>query len=350
MEITDLFSGGIKQLWKNPLVFLINASVWALLFIMITLLLSSPLSISNALLFASFNVASLMLLYYLNIYLVDRFIEAKQYLRYTSYLLLLLASVVFLRIQFNLYYINKIVTNVLPIGGMWLILFSSVITIIVLAISFFNGLLMNRSRKEKEYLGVIAHQQEIQVAFLKTQMSPHFLFNSLNNIYSLTLNKAPQASEMILLLSEVLRYAVYRSKEIKVELSTEVEQINKILQLHALRSDSKSPVIFNVQLSSGVAFIEPMILIPLVENCFKHSNIETSEDAYITLSLKEHKGIISFETNNSKDRITKNNSEGIGLKNIKERLKIRYPDEHKLEVKDNDVSFSVHLQIKVSNE
>jgi LytS/YehU family sensor histidine kinase len=350
LEITDLFSGGIKQLWKNPLILLINVSVWALLLAIITLLLSSLLSIGIALLFASFNVTSLMVLYYLNIYLVDRFIEAKQYLRYSLYLILLLLSVVFLRIQFNLYYLTKVVTTVLPIEGKWLLLFSIVITIIVLAISFFNGLLMNRSRKEKEYLRIIAHQQEIQVAFLKTQMSPHFLFNTLNNVYSLTLNKAPQASEMILLLSEVLRYAVYRSKEIRVELSTEVEQINKILQLHGLRSESKSPVTFNVQLSSDITFIEPMILIPLVENCFKHSNIETSDRAYISMSLKEGNGIILFESSNSKDKVIKNNVEGIGLKNIKERLMIRYPDGHKLEVRDSDTSFSVYLQIKVSNE
>jgi two-component system, LytTR family, sensor kinase len=352
LEITDLFSGGVRRVWTNPIMVLINISVWALLFAIITILLSGLFRTESALLFASFNVASLMLLYYTNIYLIDRFIETKQYLIYTFCLVLLFVLIVVVRVQFNLYLIHQIVSTTIPVSDNWIVLFSTVITFIVLVISFFNGLLMNRSQKEKEYLAIIAHQRETQVEFLKTQMSPHFLFNTLNNIYSLSISKAPQASEMILLLSDVLRYAVYKSKENKVDLATEVKQIKKLLQLHALRSESRPAVSFTVEVSSVPAFIEPMILIPLVENCFKHSNIETSLEGYIALRLLETNGTITFETSNSKDKLTtpKTNSEGIGLKNIKERLSIRYANRHSFEITERVDSFSVHLQIKKGHD
>ena len=352
MEIADVFSGGMKQLWKNPLLLLINTSVWLLVLFIITFLLSGVFPLRISVVFACFNVLLLLMMYYFNIYLVNLLLEKQRYFTYVLCFSGIFLIAVTIRIYFNLSVIDKVIPGVIQVSKQWVFLFSTFTTLIVLLISFFNGLLMTRSQKEKGYLAIIAHQRETQVEFLKTQMSPHFLFNTLNNIYSLTIDKAPKASEMILLLSDVLRYAVYKSKESKVDLTTEVGQIKKLLQLHALRSERKPAVTFTVDITSAAVFIEPMILIPLVENCFKHGNIETDPQAYIFIRLWEDSENILFETSNSRDQSTapKNMGNGIGLKNIRERLSIRYTNRHSLEIKEKENSFSVLLQIKKTDE
>jgi two-component system, LytTR family, sensor kinase len=348
LEIVEVFSGGVKQLFKRPLLALLNASVWLLVFSIITILLNSFIPLKDALVFASYNVLLLLGMYYLNIHLVNVLVEKQFYALYTSLFCCILVVTAALRIYINLRFINQADIGVLTINERWIFLFSTFTTLIVLLISFFNGLLMNRSQKEREYLSVIAHHQNARAEFLKTQMSPHFLFNTLNNIYSLTIGKAPHASQMILLLSDVLRYAVYKSKEGTVELATEVDQIEKLVQLHALRSERKPQVTFTANISSTPFFIEPMILIPLVENCFKHGNIETSTNAFINIRLWEGAHEIIFETHNSREKsiATPFAPQGIGLTNIKERLRIRYANRHSLETIEQENSFLVRLQIK----
>lgn len=303
MEIVEIFSGGVKQLFKRPLLVLLNASVWLLVFFIITSLLTSFFPLKSSILFASYNVMLLIGMYYLNIHLVNVLVEKQRYALYTCIFLFTLVVTAAIRIYVNLRFIGKTDIGFLPLNERWIFLFSTFTTLIVLLISFFNGLLMNRSQKEREYLSVIANHQNARAEFLKTQMSPHFLFNTLNNIYSLTIGKAPHASQMILLLSDVLRYAVYKGKESTVELATEVNQIEKLLQLHALRSERKPQVTFTANISSTPFFIEPMILIPLVENCFKHGNIETSAHGFINIRLWEGAREIIFETYNSREKL-----------------------------------------------
>lgn len=325
---------------------MLNASVWLLVFSIVTILLTGFLPPQRALLFASFNVLLLMGMYYLNIYLVDVLIEKQRYVRYACLFVCTLLITAACRIYVNSFFVDKAGSGLL--NERLIFLFTGLTTLIVLVISFFNGLLMARSQKEREYLAVIAYHQNARAEFLKTQMSPHFLFNTLNNIYSLAIGKAPHASQMILLLSDVLRYAVYRSKESTVELAAEVSQIRKLLELHALRSERTPHVTFTANLSSTPFFIEPMILIPLVENCFKHGNIETSASAFINIRLWEGANEVIFETHNSREKssVTPSAAPGIGLTNIKERLRIRYADQHNLQTTEQENSFFIRLQIK----
>ncbi len=352
LDITDLFTDGVANLWRKPVMFMFNILIWLLIFLSATLLLSGIFELKDAVAFSSFNIFFLLFTYSFNVYLIDKLLEKRQYGLYFLSFALMLVGVVLTRVYFNVYYVTEILKGTFPVKQNWIYLFSIITTLIVLAISFFNGLLANRSQKEKEYKATIEQQREAQVEFLKAQMSPHFLFNTLNNIYSLTVGKVLPASEMILLLSEILRYAVYETRQSKVSLVNEIEQIKKLLRLYQLKSEDQLPVSLTVHVSLIPVFIEPMILIPLVENCFKHGNIETRAEAYISINLHEENGIVTFETLNSKEDMpnVKLDASGVGLKNIKERLSIRYPNQHKLEIKENLDSFFVRLQILKKHE
>ncbi len=347
MEVIDFFAGGLREIRKKRLVFIINALAWLLVFGITALLLSTLLPGWHSPIFSLFHISLLAISYYLNIYLVDRFIEKKKYGVYLTLFVILLVAISFARISFNLHYFKDTSILKIPIKENWAYIFSVFSTLMVLILSFFYGLLINRSKKEKEYKEIINKQQEAQLQFLKAQMNPHFLFNTLNNIYSLTIEKAPKASEMLLLLSDLLRYAVYESKKDKVKIESEIKQIEKLIQLFQLKSEKTLSISFDSVCSQSNVFIEPMILIPLVENCFKHCNFDGLENAYVSirLSTEEHK--LEFETINTKDHWEKSKDGvgGVGLENIRQRLGILYPKRHTLSIKDGTTLFNLKLTI-----
>jgi two-component system, LytTR family, sensor kinase len=347
LEVIDFFAGGFAQLWKKPLVFITNALAWLLVFAISVFLLSGIFPIWNSFVFSLFHVFLLAFTYYLNIYLVNRFVEKKQFGIYLFLFAVVLISIVFARVSFNNYYFRDTVVFKIALRANWAYFFSVFSTFLVMALSFFYGLLINRSKKEKEYLQVISRQQEAQLQFLKAQMSPHFLFNTLNNIYSLTIGKAPKASEMLLLLSDLLRYAVYESKNKQVSIESEIKQIEKLIQLFQLKSENPLSISFDIKNKTNTVSIEPMILIPLVENCFKHCNFDSFSGAYVTIRLSTEKNQFEFETINTKDNWEKSRDAvgGVGLENIRQRLSILYPEKHSFVIDDTPTLFKLKLII-----
>jgi len=326
----------------------IHVLTWVLFFISASALMASLVDLKTALWFATVNFTILVITYYLNIYLVDKLLEKKQTWLYLLFFAVLLTTVVFVRVYFNRHFFLGTLQAAFHFNENWLYSFSIVTTLIVMVLSFFNGVLANRSEKEKEYQAAIARHGEARVEFLKAQMSPHFLFNTLHNIYALTLKQASLASEMILVLSEILRYVVYESRKDKVYLSDEIGQIKKLIHLYQLKSEESLPISIIASFSPAPFLIEPMVLIPLVENCFKHGNLHTDPNAFIAIQLVEENGGLTFETTNSRDAAPKVKLEtgGIALNNIRERLAIRYPGTHQLEIKETANSFFVRLKIQ----
>jgi two-component system, LytTR family, sensor kinase len=347
LEITDFFAGGLNQIRKNRLVLITNLLAWLFILLITVALLSSILPARHSFIFSSFHVFILVVTYYLNISLVDRFVEKKKYGIYIALFIVVFMMVSLARISFNLRYFEDPSILKIPIKQNWAYVFSIFTTLMILALSFFYGLLINRSKKEKEYKEVISKQQEAQLQFLKAQMSPHFLFNTLNNIYSLTIGKAPKASEMLLLLSDLLRYAVYESQKKQVSIKSEVTQIEKLIELYQMKSEEPLQITFDSGHLSDHLFIEPMILIPLVENCFKHSNLESFGGAYVSIHLRATASKFEFETINTKDNWEKAKDAvgGVGLENIRQRLLILYPQKHTFVIEDEPTLFKLKLTI-----
>ena len=206
-------------------------------------------------------------------------------------------------------------------------------------------------KREQETLRIKSVALESELKLLKSQINPHFLFNALNNIYSLTAIDGEKTRQSILYLSDMLRYVLYDCESSLVFLQKEVTYIENYLRLFALKSSRKYAIKMEVQMEDSSARIAPMLLIPFVENSLKHSRIEKIKDSYIHLLLKVTKETIYFEIENSvpTQHFNKDEVGGIGLENVKRRLAILYPEQHALSILDNSTTFKVKLTIKFQN-
>ncbi len=186
-----------------------------------------------------------------------------------------------------------------------------------------------------------------ELALLKNQINPHFLFNTLNNVDSLTRSNPEKASETIVRLSGILRYMIYDTKIELVSLSNEIKHIESYIDLQKLQFANKKLVSFSVKGDSDVIQIAPMLFIPFVENAFKHCNNKNLQNA-ISITFSIARGVVNFECNNifdKTDKITKDSASGIGLININRRLDLIYPGNYSLNIKEENGSFNVKLSI-----
>ena len=197
--------------------------------------------------------------------------------------------------------------------------------------------------KEKERV-------EAELKFLKSQVNPHFLFNALNNIYSLAVVESPQTPESIMQLSEILRYMVYDSNEEKVLLENEMTYIENFIELQMLKDSRGMDVELDLDKSVAHKMVAPLLFIPFVENAFKHSKIENLKEGFIKIQLKGKEKSIEFRVVNSipKDKFTKDEVGGVGLENTRKRLELVHPNgEHELITNETDNQFEVILKITV---
>ncbi len=202
-------------------------------------------------------------------------------------------------------------------------------------------------RKQKLNEQLVKAKAETEIQLLKGQLHPHFLFNTLNNIYSLALKKSELTADSILKLTELLDYLVYWTNKDKVELSREVQLIENYLELEELRYGDKLKLNVNLAKSDKSVLVTPLILLPFVENCFKHGGAKRGEPFWIKMKLKVYDKKLVFNVENSKKTVTNTNNEnnGIGLKNIQERLQLVYPHRHQLVISNNKDFFGVRLEL-----
>jgi len=201
--------------------------------------------------------------------------------------------------------------------------------------------------KDKEAAKLKSENLYTELKFLKSQVNPHFLFNVLNNIYALTVMKSKDAPKMILKLSDILRYNLYDGTQEKVALEKEIEYIENYVSLQKLKDDNIKNILFNFTEADGQVMIAPLILIPFVENSFKHSKIEDVSKGWISIEIKTFDGRVFFKVSNSvpEEGFNKDHAGGIGLENVKRRLELIYPKRHELNISKIGNQFSVALTI-----
>jgi two-component system, LytTR family, sensor kinase len=208
------------------------------------------------------------------------------------------------------------------------------------------------SRVIQEWLSTEKKNEQIErdklvteLSFLKTQINPHFLFNTLNNIYSLALIKSDATAGAVLKLSSIMRYVLNETKHDWVPLEKEIEFVNHFIDLQKVRLTDKMKINFTVTGNIEGKQIAPLILIPFIENAFKYG-ISTKEPAEIIIDLKAEDNVISFYVKN-KIFTTEHDKNGhsIGLKNTRRRLELLYPEKHTLTVSDENRYFIVNLTL-----
>lgn len=187
---------------------------------------------------------------------------------------------------------------------------------------------------------------EMELALIKSQINPHFLFNTINNIDVLISRDAARASDYLNKLSDIMRYMVYETNAEKISLSKELSYIEKYLELQKIRTSNPDYVSFKVEGDSNDFLIAPMILFPFIENAFKHTEDKKKSNS-IKIKVSMEKNNLVFECENSyrKSFQQKQDFNGVGNELIKRRLMLIYPDNHRLDITDNDGIYKVKLTL-----
>ncbi len=202
-------------------------------------------------------------------------------------------------------------------------------------------------RNQKIREEIEKEKAESELAMLKYQISPHFLFNTLNNIYSLVQRKSPKAGDAVLKLSELMRYFLKdENGKHKISMEKEIEYINNFIDLQRMRLDNPGIVSFSTAGNFKDKKIEPMLLIPFIENAFKHGKIN-DEAAKIQIGLLCKDNTIDFMIVNGKRSSQTEKTQGIGIKNTKRRLELLYPGKYSLEIDDNEKEYRVQLSVEL---
>jgi len=329
----------VKSKWlQHPIFWLLSMYAIASYFS-----ISSIFSFIDVLYALIFHIP-LMLMVYLNInLLIPKFFLKGRYLLYT------LLAVANLGLA---YAVHELVFEImLPmVPSIYIVSFADwqvLVQIFVIYLVFTTLIKLSRSwytlqNIEKENLS-------LELNSLKSQVNPHFFFNSLNSIYSLALKKDDRTPKVILELSQLMRYMLYEVSEEKVPLYKEIEVMQAYVDLQRLRADESTQINFSVEGDVEDVLIAPLLFFPLIENSFKHGVKGTSNEGFVNIKLKLEGQDLTLNISNNKgevDDVEEGKFGGIGIENVKKRLKLIYPKSGLL-IEEKEESFDVKVRIKL---
>lgn len=204
--------------------------------------------------------------------------------------------------------------------------------------------------KEQRNLQLQKENTEVQLKLLTAQVHPHFLFNTLNNIYSQTQTESPKGSKMIMELSDMLRYILAEGSKLQVPLKKELTMIQDYINLEKVRYGNKLDLHLSIPEETGKLQIAPLLLLPFVENCFKHGASKFLTNPWINLKIEiKEKKIFLKLMNGKDDNMEERHSKlGTGITNVQKRLNLLYPDKYELQICDEREVFVINLWINLS--
>lgn len=207
--------------------------------------------------------------------------------------------------------------------------------------------------RDRESQKLEKEKLEAELKFLKAQIHPHFLFNTLNNLYALTLKKSEKASEVVLKLSHLLDYLLYDCNEWKVAVDKELELIETYISLEKIRYGDRLDISYTIEGNTSGKEIPPMLILPFVENSFKHGTSQQLEQVWLRIDVVVQEDSLLLHVANSKNALSNQNDdqgvkEGIGLKNVKRRLDLLFDNSYTLNIADREDSFQVDLSLKLN--
>jgi len=289
-------------------------------------------------------------------FLIPRYLLQKKYTQFISYFIL--ATLFFSLLQrINIYlfvlptyfpnYIDQY--KIFSVDILFRILMEFPVVIFAALIKILTYWYQNQQYNQQ----LMREKLEAELKFLKGQIHPHFLFNTLNNLYALTLKKSDLAPEMVLKLSELLNYMLYESNVRKISLKKEIDVLVNYIELEKIRYGELLDIHFDVLGEIDDKQIAPLLLLPFVENSFKHGVSKKLSNKWTSIHLSVEDSALILKVENSKEKYTSVDpggySEGIGLKNVRRRLDLLYPQKHQLEIKDKGIEFLVILKLEISN-
>jgi hypothetical protein len=338
----------LKQRWLQHFLF------WSLALYMLLrdFQASSELAPTDYIYTAVFSIFLIAAVYVNLLVLVPRFFQQGRYGVYAAFAVLSLAA--FTWVQILLF--DHIIEWVFP--GYYLISyfdFWETSKYFVILVSISSLLHFSKSwflyRESQARLSELHKEKvEAELSALKSQINPHFLFNSLNSIYSMVLKQSSHAPEALIRLSDSMRYIIYESNHEKVALSKEIEFLRNYIALQQMRMSEKDKLKFEIAGDIADQQIAPLLLIPLIENGFKHGIKGETQEAFIEISININGMALSMTVVNnlgSIDPVEKSESGGAGLVNLKKRLGLIYPGRHSLIIDKAERTFTVTLTIEL---
>ena len=303
-------------------------------------------TISNELI----NVFFYSIVVYFNLfYLIPNYLTKKKFLTYC--VLLILSAILITPLKVIIFYF-KFINH--PSDQDYLLTnmnYQFLITFFIAGSSTIFKIITDWARQLREKQELQTQTMQSELRFLKSQINPHFLFNTLNNLYALTLKKSDKAPEIVIKLSEMMRYMLYECNEKRVLLSKEVNYLKNYLDLERLRQGKNVEINFEISGQVRDQKIAPLMFIPFLENSFKHGLNNHISTGYVNIHLHVEEQAVKFFIENSKpDTLPVQDhrrSGGIGLVNVHRRLNLLYPDNYQLEIGDNPNSYAVTLQIEL---
>lgn len=340
-------------------ILLLHVSFWGLYFSFFYYQVSSPkhgeeISFFKAFIDSFVQVGFVMLAAYTNyFFFLPRFLKDKNWLNYLVQFSVFFIVLMICFIWTKRYVIQLFYAQFMRMGYFSSQMFVVQVTMGTLFIVIFIGML----RFAEDWFELEAKKKEVEneklmaeLRFLKAQINPHFLFNTLNNLYYLAFTQSPNTTEVIAKLSQMMRYMIYDSNHPKVLLSKELEYMENYISLEKLRLNDQIPIEFEVKGHTNEVLIVPLILITFLENAFKHGVSNNVSNAYVKVNLTlDHKNCI-YSVENSKlppNTSTLPEKSGIGLQNLQRRLELSYPDKYELEIRDQPLYYAVTLKLQL---
>lgn len=291
-----------------------------------------------------FSLALDIALVYFNIYyLLPKFALKDKMFQFAAFTFLTL----FIVCSLNVYAENLLYETEEDYSYAWSIYYTGLFTLSVIAPAIAIKIAKHFYNESHRTSELEKSNLKSELNYLKKQINPHFLFNSLNNIYIMSKEKSEKTPETILQISDLMRYQTYDAAKEKVRLSKEIEFLDNYLKLEQIRRDNlhiKSSVAGNVD----TVLIEPLIFLPFVENACKYSAKTDGSQEEIHINWSRNETTLNFNIDNEKGYIpAKSEHSGFGLENVKKRLELLYPNKYTLNIDENDKLYSVDLRIEI---
>jgi len=300
-----------------------------------------------------FHVSLLTGVYINQLVLIPQFLRKKKYLLYS---LLLLATIAGAS-GFNLITFDRWIDYVLP--DYYFISFYDFVDILIFVLIYIGLTTLLKLSKgwfilmetNQRLMRVEQEKAKTELMALRSQINPHFLFNSLNSIYSLAMKGEKRTPKIILLLSDLMRYMLYETNEEFVPLKKEVQYLKNYIELQRLRTEENANVSFELAGKMDDQKIAPLIFLPFVENSFKHGIKGEVHGGFVNINFHISEANVYLDLTNNKgtvDEVEKTGLKGIGLNNARRRLELIYPGKHELDIIENDKEFQIKLKLDLS--
>lgn len=353
MQYRKIFFGKKPRIIKQLKQSLLHILFWCTVLLFFAYLIGVDNTInSNIFYFSLFLMPVTIGTTYISIYnLIPNYLITKRYWLfglYCIYTLIVSICAIAFSIFLGLFFLSslKIDINTISRSAIFIMI---CVYLVVIIVSAFKLLKLNLEQSktnvklEAKILETQLKLKEQELNYLKMQIHPHFLFNTLNTMYGFALKKADETPEMILKLSNLLDYLLYQVDKPFVSLKDEINHIEDYISLEKMRFNDTLNVVFSKHIHSESIEIAPMLFIPFIENSFKHGAIKNGV-LDIDISIETNLNAIIFEIKNSSSKDL-NNNEGIGLENIKKRLELVYPNQYQLTINKNETDFVVLLEL-----